>query len=99
MFEMFSMIFSARLDTSHHGPPHPSKDAEAVSDSLTGVHNAMVKCLFVVNRRCIHKGFRCPQGKTPEDSDLVIVEALQWVLLYVSIGHGRRQCEHLAQHG
>jgi hypothetical protein len=44
--------FKARLDTSHHGPPHPFKDAGVVADSLTGIHNAM-KCLFVVNRSCI----------------------------------------------
>jgi hypothetical protein len=38
------MRFNARLDASHHGPPHPSKDAGAVADSLTGIHSAMVKC-------------------------------------------------------
>jgi hypothetical protein len=54
---MSSMIFNAPLDTSHHGPPHPIKDAGVVADSLTGIHNAMVKCLFVVNRSCIYKGF------------------------------------------
>jgi hypothetical protein len=32
-----------------------------VADSLTGIYNAMVKCLFVVNRSCIHKAFRSPQ--------------------------------------
>jgi hypothetical protein len=57
---MSSMRFSARLNTSHHGPPYPFKDAGAVADSLTGIHNSRVKCLFVVNRSCIHKGFRCP---------------------------------------
>jgi hypothetical protein len=45
------------LDTSHHGLPHPFKDARVVADSLTGIHNAMVKCLFDVNGSCIHKGF------------------------------------------
>jgi hypothetical protein len=54
---MSSMGFNARLGTSHHGPPHPLKDAGIVADSLTGIHNAMVKCLFVVNGICIHKGF------------------------------------------
>jgi hypothetical protein len=53
---MSSMRFNARLDTSHHGPPHPFKDAGEVVDSLTGVHTAMVKWLFV-NRSCIHNGF------------------------------------------
>jgi hypothetical protein len=51
---MFSMRFHALLDTSHHGPPHPFRVA---ADSLTGIHNAMVKCLFVVNWSCIQKGF------------------------------------------
>jgi hypothetical protein len=46
---MSSMEFNARLDTSHH--------AGAVADSLTGIHNAMVKWLFVLNKSCIHKGF------------------------------------------
>jgi hypothetical protein len=54
---MSSMKFNVRLDTSHHGPPHPPKDAGVVADSLTGIHNAMVKCLFVVNRNCILKRF------------------------------------------
>jgi hypothetical protein len=52
-----SVRFNARIDTSHQGPSHPCKDAGVVADSLTGVHNATVKCLFVVNRSRIHKGF------------------------------------------
>jgi hypothetical protein len=36
---------------------NPFKDAGIVVDSLTGIHNVTVKCLFVVNRSCIHKGF------------------------------------------
>jgi hypothetical protein len=28
-----------------------------------------------------------PTGKTPDDSNLAGVEAMQWVLLYLSIGH------------
>jgi hypothetical protein len=51
------MKFNARLDTSHLGLPHPFKDAGAVADGLTGIHNAMVKCPFDVNRSCIHKKF------------------------------------------
>jgi hypothetical protein len=53
---MSSMTFNVRLDTSHHGLPHPFKDAEVVVDSLTGIHSSM-KYLFVINRLCIHKGF------------------------------------------
>jgi hypothetical protein len=48
------MRFSARLDT-YYGPKHIFKDARAVADSLTGIHNVIVKCRFVVNRSCIHK--------------------------------------------
>jgi hypothetical protein len=73
---MSSMKFGARLDTSH-GPPHPFKDAEAVADGLTAIHSAM-KRLFIVNRRCIHKGFEVvPTGKNLEDSNLGNVEAMQ----------------------
>jgi hypothetical protein len=43
------------MDTSHHRPQHPFKNAGVVADSLTGIHSAMVKYLFVVNRSCIHK--------------------------------------------
>jgi hypothetical protein len=39
--------------TTHHGPPHPFKDAGAVADSLTDIHSEMER-LFVVNRRCTH---------------------------------------------
>jgi hypothetical protein len=84
---MSSTRFNARLDTSHHGPPHPFKDAGVVADSLTGIHNAMVKCLFIVNRICIHGFLGVPTGKNPEDSNLASVEAMQWVLLCLSIGH------------
>jgi hypothetical protein len=55
---MSSKRFNARLDTPHRGPPHPLRDAGVVADSLTGIHNAMVKCLSVVNRSCIHKDFQ-----------------------------------------
>jgi hypothetical protein len=46
---MSSMRFNAHLGTYHHGPPHPFKDTGVVADSLTGIHNAMVKYLFVVH--------------------------------------------------
>jgi hypothetical protein len=81
------MRFNARIDTSHRGPPHLCKDAGVVADSLTGIHSAMMKCLFVVNRSCIHKGGYVSRGKNPEDSNLPSVEAMQWVLLCLSVGH------------
>jgi hypothetical protein len=57
---MPSMRCNALLDASHHEPPHPFKDAGVVVDSLTGIHNAMVECPFIVNRSCMHKGFSYP---------------------------------------
>jgi hypothetical protein len=63
----------------------PFKDAGAVADSLTGIHSAM-KRLFVINRSCIHKGVHVsPQVKIYRS--MASVEAMQWVLLYLSIGH------------
>jgi hypothetical protein len=57
------MRFNPHLDTSH-GPPHPFKDTGVLADILTGIHNTMVKCLFVVNRICLYKGFSVsPQVK------------------------------------
>jgi hypothetical protein len=53
---MSTMRFNALLNTSYHGPPYAFKDAGVVADSLTGIHNAMVKCLFVVNSSCKNKG-------------------------------------------
>jgi hypothetical protein len=49
----------------------------------------MVKCLFVVNMRCIHKGLGVPTGKNPEDSNLASVEAMRLLLLYLSIAHDK----------
>jgi hypothetical protein len=45
----------------------------------------MAKCLFVVNRSCIHEGVKVP----PQDSSQASVEAMQWGLLYLSVGHDR----------
>jgi hypothetical protein len=55
-----STKFYARHDMSYHGQSYPFKDAGVVADSLTGIHNAMVKFLFVINRNYIYKGFWCP---------------------------------------
>jgi hypothetical protein len=62
------MSFNARLDRSHHGPPHPCRDTAAVADSLPGIHSAKVRCLFVVDRSCIqYKRYQL----SAEDSDMV----------------------------
>jgi hypothetical protein len=37
-------------------------------------------------------------GKNSDDSNLAKVEAMQWVLLYLSNGHDRCYREHLTQH-
>jgi hypothetical protein len=55
---MPSVRFNALLDSSHHGLPHPCRDAGVVADSLTGIHDALVKCRLVANTSCIHKGFQ-----------------------------------------
>jgi hypothetical protein len=90
MLKMFSMRFNASLDTIHHGLPHPLKDAGVVADSLTGIHNAMVKCLFVIQQELHTQGYLdVPTGRNPDDSNLARVEAMQWVLLYLSIGKDR----------
>jgi hypothetical protein len=57
MLKMSSMGFNALPGTSHHGPPNLFKDAGILDESLTGIHNAIMKCLFDVNRSRIHKGF------------------------------------------
>jgi hypothetical protein len=54
---MSSLRFNARLDMSYHGLLHLLKDAGVVADKLTVIHNGMVKCIFAVNRSCIHKNF------------------------------------------
>jgi hypothetical protein len=54
---MSSMRFSACLNTFHHGSLYLFKDARVVEDSVTGIHNAAVKHLFVVSRSskvCLH---------------------------------------------
>jgi hypothetical protein len=43
---MSSMAFSAHSDTSCHGPLHLFKGARMVVNILTGIHNAMVECLW-----------------------------------------------------
>jgi hypothetical protein len=97
---MCSIRFNARLDTSHHESLHPLIDGGAIAVSLTGIHSAMVKCLFLCQQE-LHTQWcsGVPTGKHPEDSSQASVEAMQLVLLYLSIGYCRSYREHLAQHG
>jgi hypothetical protein len=84
---MPSVRFNARLDTSHHGPPHPCKDTGVVSDSL----DRHPQCDGAVPLRCLQElhtqeeVFGVPTGTRPEDSSQVSVEAMQWILLYLSV--------------
>jgi hypothetical protein len=50
MLKISFMKLNARYDTSL-----PFIDVGVIADILAGMHNAIVKYLFVV-RRCIHKG-------------------------------------------
>jgi hypothetical protein len=82
------MRFNARLNTSHHGPLHIVKVTQVVADSLTG-YNAQyngdipLHCHQELNTQVI---LGVPTGKNPEDSNEASMEAMQWVLLYLSIG-------------
>jgi hypothetical protein len=51
----------------HYTPQHISSSVQRcwiVANSLTGIHNVMVRCIFVVNSSCIHKTFKCPHRLT-----------------------------------
>jgi hypothetical protein len=83
------MRVNSLLDTSHHGPLYPFRNARVVADSLIVIQNTMMKHLFVVKRSCTYEDFwASPQVKNPEDSNLASLEAIrvQWVL-YLSTGH------------
>lgn len=51
------MRLNAHLDISHHGFLFLFKNSGVPADSLTRIHNVTVKCLFIINRNCINKGF------------------------------------------
>jgi hypothetical protein len=81
---MSCVKFNARIDMYHPVPQH----LFVVADSLIGIQNMLVKCLFVVNRGCIHKRFLdVPTGNKSNGVKMECVDTMQWVLLYVSIGH------------
>jgi hypothetical protein len=48
---------NSRPDTYHPRLLNPFKDVWVDADSLADSHNATAKCLFVVKRSCIPKGF------------------------------------------
>lgn len=84
---MPAMRFSARLDTSHNGLPHPCKDARAVVDSLTGIHSARRKCLRCHQELQAQGCLGVSRGFRPGDSR------------GHAVGHERCYWEHVAQHG
>jgi hypothetical protein len=98
VLKISSMRFYARLDTSHHGPLHPFEGASVVGDSLTDIRNAMVKCLFVVNMSCIHKGRRCSHRgyKSGERRGHAggppLPNHWSWYVLLRTSGTGRLKC-------
>jgi hypothetical protein len=86
---MSSMIFDACINMSHHGLLHPFKDPWVAVDSLTGIHNAVAMCLFIINRSYKEMLLGVPTGKYPADSNLMSMEAMQWIFLYLSIDYNR----------
>jgi hypothetical protein len=90
------MKFNARLDTSHHGRPHASKDAGVAAES-----DRHPKCDGEVPLRCLEELhtqglLSAPTGKNPEDSNVASVEAIKWVLLRLSIDHDIENISHSA---
>jgi hypothetical protein len=66
-----------------------SKDARVVVNSLTGIHIEGEVPLCFQQKLYTQKFLGVPTGKNPYDSNLVILDTMQWVLLYQSIGHDR----------
>jgi hypothetical protein len=54
------MRLNTYLGTSYHGLSNLFKDSGIVANSLAGVYSALVKCIHVVNRSRINKGFSVP---------------------------------------
>jgi hypothetical protein len=63
--------------------------AGVVADSLTGIQMGW-QVPLCCQQELHSQGFLgVPIGKNPEDSVLASVEAMQWVLLYLSVGNDR----------
>jgi hypothetical protein len=95
---MFSVRFNARLDTSHHGPTAASVQRCRGGCGWSDRHP---QCDGEVPLRCqqeLHTQgvLGVSTGKNPEGSNLESVEAMQWVLLYLSIGHYIGNISHSA---
>jgi hypothetical protein len=81
--------FSVHFATSHHGAPNPFREGGTDEDSVTGICSAVSVCSL--SRAAAYPTVSGgPARNYPEDSDLSWgVEATQWVLLCLSIGHER----------
>jgi hypothetical protein len=75
------MRFNEHFDASHHGPPHPFKDARMDVDSLTDIYNPIVKFLFFVNRCAYTGNLGVLTGRNREVSNMSRAEALLRVLI------------------
>jgi hypothetical protein len=93
------MRCSEHCDTFHHGPLHPFGDAGVVADSLDRHPECDGKMPFCCQQELHTQGFLAvTMSKIPEDSDWASMEAMQWVILYLSITDDGCYREHLAQH-
>jgi len=54
MFKMPSTWINAHIDTYDRGLSHPFQGPGEDANSVTGIQNALLKCLFICNWRWIH---------------------------------------------
>jgi hypothetical protein len=100
VLKMSSMKFNARLDTSHHGSPHPSKTDSIITDNLARHSQCHGEVPLHCQQELHTQGFwRVSRGTNSEASNLASVQTMQWVLLYLSIGHESCYIELLSQRG
>jgi hypothetical protein len=59
---MTSMRFNGRHDTSHYGSAHPLEDTRVVADSLTDIHDSMVKCFLLSRGTAYTSDFGSPHS-------------------------------------
>jgi hypothetical protein len=81
---MSSMRFNATLDTSHHEPPHPFNHAGVVTDKSDRHPQCGGEAPLGCEQELSTWGLL---SKNLEDSSQVSVEAMQWVLFCLCIGH------------
>jgi hypothetical protein len=65
---------NTRMDNSGCGLSHTFEGLRAVANSLTGIENALLKCLFIFSWRWIHEGvWNFPKNKYLGDRDQTFV--------------------------